>query len=302
MINKIITFTGCVVFLTFVTSNAFVQEQNTQSSDQQINDFSLAGFGQRGKKTWDISGKSADIFTDVVKLKDITGNLYGEQEQIKLTAERGDFNKAEGKVHLEENVVVTTSSGAKLTTDTLDWDRKKQIVTTQDEVNIEKENMVTNAVGAVAQPNLNKVTLQKDVTVKINPAANESQTAALAGNKIIITCAGPMAIDYEKNIATFNNNVKVDRADSQIYSDILEVYFNASDKKDASETKQDSMITGSKIEKIVARGNVKIIRGENISYSQEAVYEALTKKITLSGAPKLIIYSTEDLQNASAGN
>jgi lipopolysaccharide assembly outer membrane protein LptD (OstA) len=58
---------------------------------------------------------------------------------------------------------------------------------------------------------------------------------------------------------------------------------------------------GSKIEKIVARGNVKITRGENVSYSDEATYTALDKKITLSGSPKLIIYSTEEM-SASFGN
>ena len=59
---------------------------------------------------------------------------------------------------------------------------------------------------------------------------------------------------------------------------------------------------GSRIEKIVARGNVKITRGENISYSDEAVYTAQDKKITLSGKPRLIIYSAEELSNASIGN
>ena len=101
------------------------QESAKQDSEQQINDFSLSGYGDKGKKTWDISAKSADIFEDIVKLKDIVGNLYGEREDIKLTAERGDFNKAQGNVHLEENVLITTTSGGKLTTDSLDWDRKR---------------------------------------------------------------------------------------------------------------------------------------------------------------------------------
>ena len=59
-----------------------------QESDQKINDFSLSGFGERGKKTWELSGQSADIFEDVVKLKDITGKVYGKQEDLTLTAQR----------------------------------------------------------------------------------------------------------------------------------------------------------------------------------------------------------------------
>jgi len=283
-----------------LTYSVFAQEQNAQESDQQINDFSLASFGEKGKKSWDLAGKSADIFGDVVKLKSVVGNLYGEKEDIKLTADKGDFDKVEGKVHLEENVVITTSSGAKLTTESLDWDRKKQLVATKDFVNIERGNMVTTASGAVGEPNLKKVNLEKDVTVNINPATDEKSQDASAKKKIVITCDGPLEIDYGKNIATFKNNVQVDTQDVFIQSDIMDVYFGGVGKETSSaETDITSM--GSKIEKIVARGNVKITRGENISYSDEAIYTALDKKITLSGSPKLIIYSTEDM-SASLGN
>ncbi len=302
-----------LTFLTFLllTCNIFAQDQNAQESDQQIMDFSLASFSEKGKKSWDLSGKSADIFQDVVKLKDVIGNLYGKEEDIKLTAEKGDFDKAQGKVHLEENVVITTSTGAKLTTDSLDWDRKNQLVTTKDVVNIERGNMVTTASGAHGEPNLKKVSLEKDVTVNINPETDGKSKEPSDKKKTVITCDGPLQIDYDKNIATFNNNVKVDTQDALIQSDIMDVYFGkAGAGKDTSGSKKaDSDVSsalggsamGSKIDKIVARGNVKITRGENVSYSDEAIYSALDKKIILSGKPKLIIYSGEDI-NASFGN
>jgi LPS export ABC transporter protein LptC len=289
-----------LISLTFLTFSAFAQEQNTQESDQQISEFSLSSFGDKGNKAWDLSGKSADIFIDVVKLKDVVGNLYGEKEDIHLIADKGDFNKVDGKVHLEENVVITTSSGTKMTTDSLDWDRKNQLVTTEDFVNIERGNMVTTANGAVGEPSLKKVNLQKDVTVNINPAPDEKNQEPEDKKKIVITCDGPLEIDYGKNIATFKNNVRVDTQDSIIQSDIMDVYFGGMGQ-DNSGVGTDLTAMGSKIEKIVARGNVKITRGENVSYSDEATYTALDKKITLSGSPKLIIYSTEEM-SASFGN
>lgn len=290
-----------VLTLVFVITPILdAQEKDRQDSEQQINDFSLSGYGEKGKKTWDLSAKSADIFTDIVKLREIVGNLYGEKEDIKLTADKGNFDKIQGNVHLEQNVIITTSTGGKLSTASLDWDRKNQVITTKDMVNIEKENLFTTAYGATGQPDLNKVTLGKDVKVEINTANPERQTGTEDKNKIIITCDGPLQIDYDKNIATFNNNVKVDSKDAQIYSDTMDVYFIMSEKDISASVKTPSVM-GSKIEKIVARGNVKIIRGDNISYSDEAVYTASDKKITLLGKPKLIIYSTEDF-NASPGN
>lgn len=296
-----------LIILTLLTTPSLSESNLPQESDQQISDFSLAGYGEKGKKNWDLSGKSADIFTEVVKLNDVTGNLYGKDENIKLTADKGDFNKVDGKVHLESNVVITTSSGTKLTTDSLDWDRKNQLVTTDDTVNIQRDNMVIVANGAKGEPNLKKVALEKDVKLDINPANQVESEGQAVKEKIVITCDGPLEIDYEKNIATFNNNVKVERTDSTIYSDKMDVYFIASGKeekpKDATQTNKSQEFMGSKIDRIVARGNVRVVRGENMSYSEEAIYTAADKKLILNGRPKLIIYSTEGLsKDASFGN
>lgn len=299
MMYKRISLFVCLAFLTSPVLHCFAQSA-PQESDQQIGEFSLSGYADKGKKSWDIAGKSADIFDNVVKLQEVVGNLYGEKENITLVADKGDFDKTQGKVHLQENVVITTTTGATLSTDSLDWDRKNQLVTTKDEVNIVRSNMTTTATGATGEPNLNKIKLEKDVTVDITPESDKKDPSAQQ-NKIIITCDGPLEIDYAKNVATFKNNVKVDTQDNLIYSDAMDVYFNANDsesageKENSIETAQDQMLMGAKIDKIVARGNVRIIKGENTSYSQEAIYTASDKRIVLTGKPKLVIFSTEDL-------
>ena len=289
-----------VIFL--LSSNPVFGTTTPQESDQQISDFSLSGYGDKGKKSWDISGKSADIFTEVVKLKDVDGNLYDKEEDINLTAKKGDFNKADGKVHLEEDVVITTSSGAKLKTDSMDWDRKNQLVSTKDKVSIDKDNITIVGVGAHGEPNLNKVALSKDVRVDIDPTDSKSSLNDPAfKDKIVITCDGELVVDYEKNIASFYDNVKVERPDLTIYSDKMILYFVRGSATVPAANKTDKSMASS-IDRIVASGNVKIVRGENISYSQEAEYKALDKKIILSGRPKLVFYSTGEFKDASFGN
>jgi len=299
-----------IIFAFLISYPSFAAAQQApQESDQQISDFSLAGYGDKGKKSWELSGKSADIFSDVVKLKDITGNLYGKEEDIKLTSDNGDFNKAEGKIHLENNVVITTTSGAKLTTDSLDWDRKNSVVSTQDLVNIVRDNMVASGQGARGETNLKKVNLQKDVKVKLVPEGKGKDEAEAARENIVITCDGPMEIDYERNIAVFTNNVKVDRQDSVIYCDTMDVYFlKSAEKKEAAQEKEGEksaaagFMSDTSIDRIICRGNVRIVRGENVSYSEEAIYTAKDKKITLTGRPKLVLYSTEEFANAPSGD
>jgi len=278
----------------FLACVSLLAEQ-AKESDQQIGDFSLSGFGDKGKKAWDLSGKSADIFNEVVKLKEVVGNHYADKDSIKLTADNGDFNKNSGLVHLENNVVITTASGAKLTTNSLDWDRKQQIVSTLDKVNIEKEDMNLSGVGAKGETALKQIELEKDVRLLIQSLDKEKNKK----EKIMITCDGPLEIDYEKNIAVFNNNVKVEKPDLTIYSDKLQVYFIP--KQGDAKQDQESAIMSSSINKIVGEGNVRILRGENTSYSQEVIYTAVDKRIVLTGRPQIIIYQTENM-NAAFGN
>lgn len=301
ILNLFCHFNFIISYLHFGFCNfAFAANAGENDSEQQLNDFSLAGYGDKGKKTWDITGKSADMFTENIIFKKVIGNLYGETENVQLTADKGDFNKAESKIRLEQDVVITTSSGTKLTTESLDWDRKNNVVSTKDKVNIKRNNMVTTSLGATGQPGLNKVNLDKDIKLEITPdEAKNIKDSGINAAKIIITCDGPLSIDYEKNLAVFTNNVKVERLESQIYSDEMNVYFVKDSGK--GEEKSGSSFMNSKIDKIVARGNVKVVQGENISYSEEAVYNAADKKITLSGKPKLVIYSAEAM-NASFGN
>ena len=109
-----------------------------------------------------------------------------------------------------------------------------------------------------------------------------------------------MEVDYARNIASFNINVRVERPDIIIYSDKMDIYFIVQDKGSKSIKTAESM-AGS-IDRIVASGNVRIVRGDNVSYSQEAVYTAQDKRIVLNGRPKLVFYSMEEFKNASFGD
>ena len=190
---------GALILVLFLANFLYALDKNIPESDQQINEFSLSGYGEKGRKVWDLSGRSADIFDNIVKLQDIIGNLYGDKEDVNLTAKRGDFDKANARVHLEKDVVITSSGGTRLTTDSLDWDRKNQIVSTDEIVNIKKDNMLTTARGARGKTNLKRVNLNNDVKVEILP---EQETTKVS-EKITITCDGALEIDYEKNVAVF---------------------------------------------------------------------------------------------------
>ncbi len=288
-----------IIFAVFMAAGGNARAQVAVAEGQQMADFSLSGFEEKGRKSWDLTGKQADIASEIIKLNNIESNVYGEQDSMKLTAQRGDFDRLKGSLHLENDVVITTSSGATLTTDSLNWDRKEQLVSTPDSVNIVKDDVIIDGQGATANTSFNKINLEKDIKVEIN---NPGAGASKKNEKIEISCDGPLEVDYQKNLAVFKNKVKVQANDGIIESDYMEIYFSAaSEDKKEPKAARETDFNGAKINRIVARGNVKITRDKNVSFCEEAVYLAADRKITLTGRPKLVIYSSEEI-NAPFGN
>src|SRR3990167_8254501 len=90
------------------------QQSQAQDPEQKMLDFSLVGYTQKGKKSWEVMGKSADIISDIVRLTSVNANVYGEEENINLVGDKGAYDKTNGKMHLEDNVIITTQSGGRL--------------------------------------------------------------------------------------------------------------------------------------------------------------------------------------------
>ncbi len=283
-----------LTLLLFVLCFACIAESETES-DQQITDFNLSGYSQQGKRTWDVKGKTADFLDEMVNLSDIDANSYKDTETINLIADKGVFDKSEGKLHLQDNVVITTDSGAKLITDSLDWSQSEDEINTEDKVNIEHPAFNADGKGLKAHPSLDKASLLKDVEVTLKEEDDIKLKTVEDGSdeRTVITCDGPLEVDYEKGMAIFYENVKAsNKVQGDIYCDELFTFFKPENKDDQA---ADDSLTGKggKIDKIVAKGNVKIVKGENITFSDEAVYDAVEKKIILTGTPKLFIYSDD---------
>ncbi len=260
----VLSFSGCAK--KEVKAPVPLEEEVVMAGEQKVMSFSLAGYEKGGKKKWEVEGKSADIIADVVTLTEVIAKAYGEEADVTLVADRGIFNRASNDVHLESNVVATSTEGTRLTTDALDWKNDEEKVHTDGFVKVTREDMETTSTGAEAHPNLKEVEFKKDVKV----TTGKPQTT--------ITCDGPMEVDYGKNFAILNNKVKVEDERGQLYCDKATVYYD-------SKTRQ--------VTKVVANGNVKIVRGGNWTFSDEAVYLAAEEKVILTGSPKVMIYPEE---------
>jgi len=282
-----------LAFLVFFALPCFAMPADTSVSSssaepQQMLDFNIAGYGTAGQKTWEVQGASMDMEGKDVNISDITAHLYGDKENMVLTADHGRFDKDTGIVYLKDNVRAVTATGAELTTNTLDWSQKDQTITTADKVNITKGSMTAQGQGIEAKPDLKIAKFEKDVVLTIDEKKKDKKSAkpteglGFGKGKMVITCDGPMEMSYDKQYAIFQNNVKVDSQGDQgtMTADKMTITFS-------SATKQ--------IDKMEAVGHVKIVRGENTSYSDGAIFTASDKRLVLTGRPKLEMFTDEGL-------
>jgi len=287
---KIFVF-SVVSMLCILTGPVFSAESNgtsvapmSSSEPQQMLDFNLAGYGAKGQKTWEVQGGSMDMQGNDVKINDITAHMYGAKDSMVVTADHGQMDKANSIVYLTDNVRAVADSGAQMSTDSLSWEQKEQRISTNDQVQITKDNMTASAKGLEANPNFKVAKFGKDVQVTLDDKKTkdvpQGSGLGFGTGRVVITCEGPMELNYEKNTAVFEKNVKVegDSGQGTMFADKMTITFS-------TEAKQ--------IDKLVAEGNVKIVRGENTSYSEGLVFTGADKRVVLTGRPKLVMFPQE---------
>ena len=255
---------------------------SAEEPEQKFHGFNLEGYDEDGGKAWEVNGDTADIIGSEIILSNVDANTFGE-DIMNVVAKIGVVDQTSGKMHLERDVVITSEAGQRLTTDSLDWNRTEDLVTTMDDVLITGDKMMATGTGMRAQPGLKLAQLHKDVTVVVDTEQEKTGET----KKVTITSDGPMVIDQLKSIATFDDNVVAYQDDQTLKADHMEIHF-------------DKEMSG--IQKMVCTGHVEIEQGENRSFAEKAVYTALTKKLTLTGRPKLILLTEGGSLFATSGD
>ena len=237
---------------------------------QKIEGFNLEGYAESGSKSWDIKGDKADIVGNQVAVTNVNANSYGDQD-MNLTAKQGTIDKSTGNVKLKQDVVITAERGTVMKTDTLDWQRQKDLVRTDDPVTIEDKSMHLQGIGMEAHPGLKDATLKSDVMADIQAESNTHKN-----NRIQITSDGPMEIDQNTMTAVFTVNVVATEPATgrELKADRMEVLFDEQTRK---------------IKQITCTGNVEVQQGNNITRSENLVYKADEQRMVLTGRPKLLL-------------
>ena len=242
------------------------------NADQQMSGFTLTGYEVSGAKRWTLEGQGASVEDDIVTIHRPNAVGYDPERTAYLTATAAQMRQKDRHVRMEHDVTIHTSDGLWLTTPVLHWIPDQNQVATDLPVRIETDHMLLRGRGARGLTQLKQATIFEDVELVLNPADHDP---AEASSHVRITCDGPLAFDYEQDIATFEQNVHVEDLNGDLYSDTLIAYLNR-----ASHT----------IRYAEAIGRVRIHQAHNTAMGERAVYEPAVGKITLVGKPSLLIY------------
>jgi len=229
----------------------------------KVYSFSFSKYTTAGDKEIEIEGDAADVFARSVVLKNVIAKAYAEESPVTITADEGTVDKTTSKIRLDKNVVATTENGARLLTETLNILPTTKVLETAAEAEVKKDNISIEGTGAQGDSRLKRVKFKKKVTVVVKNPESESKTPT------VITCDGPLVVDYDKNVARFHDNVVAEDQRGKLRADVMDVYYSKTTRR---------------VSKIVATGNVVVDNPDgNQTYSDNVIYLAEEGRIILGG-------------------
>ena len=260
-------------------------EAKKEEALQEVKDFSFVQYKDGGGENWKLKGRSAEVVDDKINIEYLSSLSFCQGTMLKLKARQASFNKGESLVRLRDNVVAATTDGTRLTTDYLEWNTETKDASTDAAVNIKRLDMEVSGIGAVCDIEGRTAELKENINASIQSSDAAILRSTQYARRTTILCNGPLELNYNKNRAVFNKNVKVEDSRGTILAERIDVYFNPANRH---------------IKCVVARGNVRIINGENVTYSDRAIYLVDEGRVILPNRPKLVIQS-DNMDGNNAG-
>jgi len=121
------------------------------------------------RKEWELTATRAEHYLkeEVTQLRDLHVTFYAEDGRvITVTGDRGSV-KGKDRIELHGNVVVITSDGYRVVTDSLHYDGEKRQISSEDQVTMEREGMMVKGKGVRVDLNSEKVYLYHSVETVI---------------------------------------------------------------------------------------------------------------------------------------
>jgi LPS export ABC transporter protein LptC len=122
------------------------------------------------KKEWELKAKSGQHFreTDFTTLEDLAVTFYAEGGRIiTLKGNKGSM-KEKKEIKVWGDVVITSSDGYRVATNSLLYERERQQITTEDPVTLDGKGVQVKGVGLVVDLKTKKISILRKVQTVLN--------------------------------------------------------------------------------------------------------------------------------------
>ena len=243
-----------------------------------------------GRTEWRLDAASARYLEaeNQVQLSDLTVTFYTESgQEVQLSASDGLLNTESNDIEVSGDVKIMNEDYT-LNTATLNYRHDQRIIFSKAPVVIKRRiggHLTADALTLDLNTNLLvlKGHVKGDFQEPDGPeravGSVETGPAQEAGpEKVIRIQADQLAADITADSAEFSGDVQIDRDATRIRADFLTLHYHR--KEDGQEI---GKIDESAVEKIDARGQVRIDHQDTRARAETAIYETRSQTLTLEG-------------------
>ena len=150
--------------------NEIIQEmqQAAESADLSLEEIHYVET-KGDKKAWELRAKSGQHFRkdDYTTLQDLTVTFYAEEGRIiTLTGKEGSM-KGRKEIEVRGDVVITSSDGYRVMTDSLRYEEEKRRIFTEDPILMEGKGVQVQGIGVVVDLKIQKLFILRKVQTVI---------------------------------------------------------------------------------------------------------------------------------------
>ncbi len=216
---------------------------------------------KKGAIDWELRAKLARKFIDkpVVELEQIEGSYKPRPDTVVLfKGDKGELNTETEKGRVD-NVEIIYKDEYTVKSRSMDFDFKNSEVSSRSAVDLKGKRLTLQGLGMVADTQKQVVHIEKDVHGTVD---TETRRFNFSSDRF--------SYDVKQNVYTFGGSVAVRGEDMTLFCDTIDITS-----------------TGDKVDKLDARGKVRLASKGTLAKSGRAVYYLGDDKVTLEDSPRI---------------
>lgn len=228
---------------------------------------------------WNLWAEQASIYSKIKEthLQDVAVDFFDANgvKSMHVVSDSGVKDDVSGNITASGNVEAEAiEEGVHLKTEELIYDAEMQLIRSDTQVEITRDNVLTKGNGLKSDLHLEKVRILSDVTSVLG------MPDPLAPPLTIV--ADALQLDHGAQVATYTGHVLVTQDAAEMRANLMRVYLKQlEDGEDAADS----------IERIEVFGDVHITQEEMIATGEKGEYTSQSQTVVLTGTPEKQAYA-----------